>query len=255
MRELAALTKRHLLTVIRIPVFVALTLVQPIIWLVLYGQLFQKAVQIPGFSAANYTQFLAPGLVIMTALFSSIWNGMSIIDDLSHGVIDRYLSTPASRLSMVLARMLALSVQIAIQAVIVMTLAFILGGGLPAGGLTGAVLVVPVACLVCVGFGSLSYGLAMATRREEAMIGIGNFVTLPLVFCSATFMAQNLMPSWMQAVAQANPVQWAVLAAREGLSAEADWSVVTVRGLLLVAFAAAMVAFAVRSHDRYQQQL
>jgi len=255
MNELLALTKRHIMTVIRIPVFVALTLVQPIIWLVLYGQLFQKAVQIPGFSATNYTQFLAPGLVIMTALFSSIWNGMSIIDDLSHGVIDRYLTTPASRVAMVLARMLALAVQIAVQAVIVMTLAFVLGGGLPAGGVLGALLVVPVACLVCVGFGSLSYGLAMKTRREEAMIGIGNFVTLPLVFCSATFMAESLMPSWMQTIAQANPVQWAVLAAREGLSADADWGLLGLRGLLLAAFAALMLAFAVRSHDSYQASL
>jgi len=63
------------------------------------------------------------------------------------------------------------------------------------------------------------------------------------------------MPSWMQTIAELNPVQWAVLAAREGLSADADWALFGLRGLLLLGFAAIMLAFAVRSHDSYQASL
>src|SRR5262249_724325 len=87
-----SLSQRHIRTTLRIPVFVALTLFQPIIWLALYGQLFQKAVQIPGFDASDYTAFLAPGVVVMTALFSGIWSGMATVADLDHGIIDRYLT-------------------------------------------------------------------------------------------------------------------------------------------------------------------
>ena len=98
------MTARHLRELWRQPWFVAVTLVQPVIWLLLFGALFKKVVEIPGFQATSYIQFLTPGVVIMTALFSSGWGGMGMIEDINRGVVDRFLVTPAHRGSMIAGR-------------------------------------------------------------------------------------------------------------------------------------------------------
>src|ERR671936_1825510 len=94
------MTQRHLRALLRQPWYVAVTLVQPVIWLLLFGALFKNVVEIPGFDAANYKNFLAPGIVVMTALFSAGWNGMGTIEDLERGTMDRFLVSPVSRASL-----------------------------------------------------------------------------------------------------------------------------------------------------------
>ena len=88
---------RHLLNLWRQPIWIAVTLVQPVIWLLLYGALFKSVIRIPGFQSHSYIQFIAPGIVVMTALFSSGWSGMAVIDDIDKGILDRFLVTPATR--------------------------------------------------------------------------------------------------------------------------------------------------------------
>jgi ABC-2 type transport system permease protein len=249
-----SLSMRHVRTTLRIPVFVALTLFQPIIWLLLYGQLFQKAVQIPNFHASSYTAFLAPGVVVMTALFSGIWSGMSTVGDLQRGIIDRYLTTPASRLGIVVSRVLSLAAQIVAQAAIILLLAVLVGAHLY-NGIVGPLVVLFVAALVSATFGSLSFGLAMLTRREETMIGVGNFLSLPLTFLSAIFIARNLMPAWMQHISDANPLEWAATAARTAITVHTSWSIILSRCGLLAATAAAATWFAVWTFSRYQRTL
>jgi ABC-2 type transport system permease protein len=78
-RQTLALTKRQLLALWRQPWFVAITLVQPIIWLLLFGAMFKRVVEIPGFHGGSYIEFLTPGIVIMSALFSAGWHGMGLI--------------------------------------------------------------------------------------------------------------------------------------------------------------------------------
>ena len=84
---------RHIRATLRLPIWIAVTLVQPVIWITLFGQLFRRVVEIPGFDSGSYIEFLTPGVVIMTAMFGSAWSGMGLIEDLHHGVIDRMLST------------------------------------------------------------------------------------------------------------------------------------------------------------------
>src|SRR5215207_6848130 len=91
------MTRRHLMELFRQPVWIATTLVQPIIRILLYGALFKRIVDIPGFGADNYIDFLTPCIVLMTALFSGGWTGMGLIEDMKAGVTDRFLVTPVSR--------------------------------------------------------------------------------------------------------------------------------------------------------------
>jgi len=208
------MTVRHLRALFRQPAWVALTLIQPIIWILLYGQLFKRIVQIPGFGAGSYIDFLTPGIVVMTVLFSGGWAGMGLIWDLDNGVIDRFLVTPVSRGALIGGRLVQLGLVAVIQSAILVSLGLALGARYPE--LLG--LVVLVACSVLLGaaFASLSTALAAVVRKEETVIAAVNFVILPLTFLSSVFMAQNLVPGWIRSVARFNPVNWAVVAGREG---------------------------------------
>jgi ABC-2 type transport system permease protein len=93
-RQTFALTARQLLALWRQPWFVAITLVQPIIWLHLFGAMFKKVVEIPGFHDGSYIELLTPGIVVMSALFSAGWHGMGLINMLERGAMDRFLVSP-----------------------------------------------------------------------------------------------------------------------------------------------------------------
>ncbi len=95
------MTQRHFRNLLRQPAWIFISLVQPVVWLLLYGALFRKIVEIPGFGAGSYIDFLTPGIVVMTCLFSAGWSGMDLIEDIDRGVIDRFLVSPASRSSLI----------------------------------------------------------------------------------------------------------------------------------------------------------
>ena len=97
MRHTFYLALRDLRALWRQPWFVAVTLVQPLIWLLLFGELFKSMAELPGFGDESYIAYLAPGIVVMSALFSSGWSGMATIEDINRGVTDRLLVSPVRR--------------------------------------------------------------------------------------------------------------------------------------------------------------
>jgi ABC-2 type transport system permease protein len=248
------MTVRDLRRLARQPWYVAITLVQPVIYLLLFGALFQRVVQLPGFGASSYITFLLPGVVVMTALFSAGWNGMSTIEDLDRGVMDRFLVSPVRRSSLITGRIVQLAVVAVIQSAIIVALGWIRGADFP-NGLVGIAILVSASVLLAAAFGSLSNGLALIARKEESLIGAVQFVTLPLTFMAAIFMAQALMPSWMQYVATYNPVNWAVQAGRQAMSVATDWSVVWSRLGYLTAFAVVSAWLATRAFRAYQRSV
>jgi ABC-2 type transport system permease protein len=244
------MTVRHLKALWRQPWWVAVTLVQPVIWLLLYGALFKRVIDIPGFESDSYIAFLAPGVVIMTALFSAGWNGMTMIEDLDRGVIDRFLVSPVKRGALINGRVFQQVVIIAIQSVIIVGLALIVGAGF--SGVGGVVVLVAIAGLLGAGFAALSNGLALVVRREETLIATMQFLMLPLTFLSSAFMQTNLTPGWIQDVARFNPVNWAVEAGREAVTDGTDWGLVAGRTGLLLAFLAVSAWFGTRALRAYQ---
>lgn len=242
---------RHIRTTLRIPIWIAVTLVQPVIWLTLYGQLFRRVVEIPGFAADSYIQFLTPGVVVMTAMFGSAWSGMGLVQDLSDGVVDRMLATPVHRGAIIAARVLHAALTVFVQSIIILAMGLLLGARIP-GGVIGALMILVFAALLGAGFSALSNGVALLTRREETLIAVVNFFGLPLVFLSSAFMASELMPGWIRAVAQANPVNWAVSGARDAMQGEA-WTAVGTYSLLLLAFVLVAGFFATQAFRLYRR--
>lgn len=250
------LTARAVRTLSRQPAYAAITLVQPIIWLLLFGQLFRNVVHIPGFTttSGSYLEFLTPGVVVMTALFSSGWAGTVFIEDMDRGVMDRLLASPVRRGAMIVGTLAYQSLTTIVQTLIVFGIA-VASGARFAGGLPGVLITVIAACLISVIIASFSNAIALLVRQQEALIGISQFIVLPLQFLSSSIMDTRVAPSWVRHVARYNPVDWASTASREALSAGTDWGIVLPRLGLLAALAALVAWLATRAFRSYQRSL
>jgi ABC-2 type transport system permease protein len=133
MRDSIAMTVRHVRALLREPAWIAITLTTPVIWLLLFGSLFERAVDIPGFGGGDYTDFFTPGVIVMTAFFSAGWSGLSMIQDIDRGLIDRFLGTPVRRSALIVGRVGQAAITIAIQSLIIVGLALIVGANVPNG--------------------------------------------------------------------------------------------------------------------------
>ncbi len=234
---------RHMRSLLRQPWWIAISLATPITYLVLYGQLFKRVVELPGFQATSYITYVTPGVVIMMALFGGGWNGMGIIYEIDSGVMDRFLVSPVSRFAIIAGRLIQMSVLTVIQASILLVLGVLMGARFE-GGIVGMLVLLTAGVLVGVPFGALSNAMALVVRRTESVIGASNFVLLPMTFLSPVFMASNLMPGWIRVVSRGNPVAWGVEAARSAMSASPDWPGILWRlgALVLLSIASGWVA-------------
>src|SRR6266571_5423853 len=126
---------RQTRNLLREPIWIVILLVQPMVWLVLYGQLFRNVTRLGGFGTASYITFLAPAIVVMNAFFGATWSGMSMINDLDHKVVERFLAAPASRFALILSQIVRSALTAAIQAVIILLVSFALGVRIHTGAL------------------------------------------------------------------------------------------------------------------------
>ena len=245
---------RYIRALLRQPAWVGISLVQPVIWLLLFGALFKRTADIPGFKGGSYVEFLTPGVVVMLAVSSAGWVGMGFIEDINRGTMDRLLVSPIWRGALNLGSVAQSVLSIVIQSVIVIGLSLAVGAHFH-NGVAGVAVLVAVAGLLGAVFASLSNGVAVLTRQRETLIGIVTMVTLPLTFLSSALMQQSLLPSWIRWVAKFNPVNWAAQAGRSAASSDADWGLVASRAGLLVLLLLASAAFATRAFNSYQHSI
>jgi ABC-2 type transport system permease protein len=250
----SSMTMRHLRSLWRQPMYVAITLVQPVLYLLLFGALFRRIVDIPGFSSPSYADFLTPGIVVMSALFSAAWVGMGVIEDMKAGVLDRFLAAPTFRGALNAGLLAQQAIVTVIQSAIIVGLGFAVGARFD-GGVAGITVLLVTAILLGTATGSLSIALALSVRQEESLIGASQLLLLPLTFVAGIFMQESLMPSWMQTLARYNPVNWTIVAARESLQAEVDWQLVATNGGLLLLLTILCGLLATRAFRTYQRSL
>jgi len=239
---------------VRQPAYLGMTLVQPIIWLLLFGALFKSVARIPGFDSGSYIDFLTPGVVVMLAVFSAGWTGMGFIEDINGGVMDRMLASPVWRGALNAGTVAYGALTVVVQTAVIVLLGLALGANYR-GGTVGVLLLILLAALLGTTFASLSNGVAMLARQRETLIGAVTFVQLPLTFLSAALMQRNLVPAWIRTVSKFNPVNWAVEAGRSAAMQKIDWGLVGSRIGLLVALALLSAAFATRAFSKYQRSL
>ena len=252
-RDTGWMVVRQARNLMREPIWIALLLIQPMIWLLLYGQLFSRVPTLRG-GASTYVEFLLPGIVVMNAFFGGTWAGMAMIADLDRNVVSRFLATPVSRLSIVLSQVIRSGLTAAIQALIILLVGLALGVRVHAG-MGGWIVVLLMGALVAMVFAGVSNGIALLVRNEATMIAAANFVTLPLMFLSSTLIQRRVMPDWMSSLSRFNPVNWGVEAARDVVVVGGRWSDVGIYTLLLLALTAVTSGFATWTFRMYQRSL
>jgi ABC-2 type transport system permease protein len=186
--------------------------VQPILWLLVFGQVLAQTRAIPT-GTLGYMDFLAPGVLAQSALFSAIFFGIAVIWERDLGVLHKYLVSPASRISLVSGKALAGGLRALVQAFVVYVVAAAIGVHLQ----IGVMQVLGVAVVVVVGaagFATFSLIIACLVRTRERFMGIGQILTMPLFFASSAIYPISLMPSWLQVVAHLNPLTYQVDALR-----------------------------------------
>jgi ABC-2 type transport system permease protein len=252
-RQTGWMVVRQARNLMREPIWIAMMVIQPMLWLILYGQLFSKVTPLRA-GAGSYVEFLTPGIVCMNAFFGGTWAGMAMISDLDRHVVDRFLAAPASRLAIVLSQVVRAGITAILQALILLVVGLALGVRVH-GGFAGWIVVLAASFLLAMVFAGFSNGIALVLRREASMIATANFVGLPLMFLSSILVTTALMPGWIRAITRFNPVNWGVDAARNAVVVGGNWgSAVGHLGLLLAA-AAATALFATWCFRSYQRSI
>jgi ABC-2 type transport system permease protein len=218
--------KRWLVKTTRNPFVVVSSLVQPIVFLVLFTEVFG---QITGGALSqalgrevSYVTYLAPAIVVQSALVAAAGSGIGLVDDMENGMFEKMLVSPISRSAMFLGKALSEVVRIVVQTVIILVLGYgllYLDTGAGFGeylqtGLPGLVGIVAVTVVFAVWFTAFSNVVAIATRDQEATIIGANLLQFPLLFVSSAFLPVDVLPGWIQTVATFNPITYGVDAVR-----------------------------------------
>jgi ABC-2 type transport system permease protein len=210
--DTAAIARSELRKVSRDPVEVLTRAVQPILWLVIFGQVMSSLRAIPT-GSLSYLDYLAPGILAQSALFSSIFYGIAVIWERDLGIVHKLLVSPASRTALVSGKALAGGVRAIIQAVFVTLVAALIGIHLRVD-LVSIVEVVAVVVLGSALFATFSLDIACLVKSRERFMGIGQLLTMPLFFASSAIYPVALMPDWLKVVATLNPLTYMVDALR-----------------------------------------
>jgi ABC-2 type transport system permease protein len=220
--------------------------VQPMLWLLVFGQVFTRVRAIPT-GGVRYIDFMAPGILAQSVLFISIFYGIAIIWERDLGIVQKFLVSPTPRTALVLGKAFASGVRSLSQAFLVYVLALLLSVNLnPSPAALAGVLVI---VLLGAGFFStLSLIIACLVKRRERFMGIGQVITMPLFFASNAIYPIAIMPHWLQIVSRGNPLTYEVDALRTLMLAGGssqyglplDFAVLTVATAVLVFFGAVL---------------
>lgn len=247
-----ALTNRELKKWYKAPVVFILTLIQPIIWLSLLGNALNlgslvssSSIAIPPnvaaqfspqqlsllqqvfgdignqilqdtFGTTSYISFMAVGMIAFTALFTTMFSGMSVVWDRRLGFLNKVLSTPVSRSVIILSKVLSATLRSMFQAAIILVVAIPLGFTVGAAFTPLSILgVFAFLFLICMGLSSLFIAINIRSTRIETPMAVMNLLNLPLTFASSAFFPIDRMPGWLQAVANVNPISYTINGMRQ----------------------------------------
>jgi ABC-2 type transport system permease protein len=208
-----AITRRNLLVWFRVPAYIVFTVIQPVMFVVLFVYVFGGAIPVTGTGAASYTDYLMPGIIAQTAAFASFATAIALAQELQKGVIDRLRSMPMARSAVLSGRLAADTVRMLVTILIIVGVGYAVGfrfhnGFLPAVGmiLLATVFGLSICCIAA--FTGLAIG------DEESVQAFGLIWLFPLTFVSSAFVPIQTMPGWMQAFANHQPVTQVVDAMR-----------------------------------------
>ena len=286
-----ALTNRELKKWYKAPAVFILTLIQPVIWLGLLGnalnlgslvgsgsftvppqlvtQLQLSPPQVLGlqtffegigdsilqstFGTTSYISFMAVGMIAFTALFTTMFSGMSVVWDRRLGFLNKVLSTPVSRAVIILSKVFSATLRSMFQASIILLIAIPLGFKVGAAFSPLSILgIYAFLFLICLGLSSLFIAINIRSTRIETPMAVMNLLNLPLTFASSAFFPIDRMPGWLQAVANVNPLSYTINGMRQLLINDAiDYSALTIQFAYVGIFALVLTTIGIILSWRY----
>ena len=196
---------------------IIIRMIQPVIWIVVIGNTFagtQPLLESVGFDG-KYIDFMAPGVIILTAIFTSIFGGVNTLWDRRYGFIAKTLTSPISRSAIALGKMGAISLVAAMQSGIILGIALIIGVNME---LITVIPIIGLVILFSLGFSGISVSVAALAKSQETFWGVINFLGMPLFMLSPALFPLELLPDWLANIARLNPVTYAIILVRDMMS-------------------------------------
>jgi ABC transporter DrrB family efflux protein len=241
------ITRRNLLVWLRVPAYIVFTVVQPVIFVLLFRYVFGGAIQVrnPG----GYVNYLMPGIIGQTAAFATFATAIALAQEAKQGVIDRLRSLPMARSAVLAGRLIADGIRMLITILVIVGVGYAVGFRFQ-NGFPSAVAMIALAEAFGITICCVSAFIGLAIKDEEAVQAFGLIWLFPLTFVSSAFVPINTMPDWMQAFANNQPVTLVINAMRAlalgGPVNPALWqSIVWLAGILVV-----FAPLAVRAYRR-----
>lgn len=222
-QETLALTQRLFIQLQRRPSTLIAGIIQPFMWLILFGALFSKAPSGLFGDDLSYAKFLAPGVIVFTAFSGALNAGLPVMFDREFGFLNRLLVAPlSSRYSIVAASTVYIIALSFIQTAVIVVASAILGAGLP--GIAGLSAIALIVFLIVLGVTALSLGLAFALPGHIELIAVIFVTNLPLLFASTALAPLSFMAGWLQVIASLNPLTYAIEPIRY-IYSHGDWAI------------------------------
>ena len=233
-RESFIVFRRQLRMNLRNPAWVIIGMVQPVLYLLLFGPLLEPL--ITEFGATNAYTFFVPGMLVQLGIFGAFFAGFSLIGEWREGVIEAERVTPASRTALLVGRLVRDLLQLFVQALILVGLGYWLG---MRGSVAGVVYGILLTMLVGGACAAASNALALTTKSEDVMAPVINMVVMPVLLLSGILLPMTLGPAWLETASDWMPFRWITDAVRTAFSGDFApsplmWGTVWALGLFAV---------------------
>lgn len=209
-RDALIIFRYQMRLLLREPVWIVVVMIQPLLYLALFAPLLEPIVKSQNLHGDAW-QIFVPGLLVQLGIFGSMFVGFAIIAEIRFGTVERMRVTPASRLGLLLGRVMRDALVLLIQATLLTGVAVILGLRVP---LVGALITVGIVVLIGISLASLSYAAGLWLKSEDALAPLLNMVSVPVLLLSGILLPMTLAPPWLHRLSQANPFSHVVDASR-----------------------------------------
>jgi ABC-2 type transport system permease protein len=250
LREIWLVFRRDLTISMRIPAWIFIGIMQPVLYLVLFGPLMERIVaNTPGFPPGNGWTILTPALIVQMALFG-MFAGFGILADLQNGVLERLRVTPVRRTALLLGKVANYALQLLIQALIMLVLALVAFDlSAPLGGVVLALVIV---LLMGITLASCGYAMALILKSQEAFIPLLNTILMPILLLSGILIpiTTGLAPKWLYTISQINPFRHVVDADRAAFRGDFSMDALFTGSVILAVMAILAVWWGARTFQR-----
>jgi ABC transporter DrrB family efflux protein len=200
------ITRRNLLVWMRVPAYIVFTVIQPVMFVLMFRYVFGGAIPVKG---TSYVNFLMPGIIGQTAAFATFGTAIALAQELKKGVIDRLRSMPMARSAVLAGRLVADTARMLVTIVIVVGVGYAVGFRFQ-NGVVPAILMVVLAVVFGVAICLISAFTGLAIGDEESVQAFGLIWLFPITFLSSAFVPIRTMPGWLQAFANNQPVTYVI---------------------------------------------